>query len=236
MSRYTYLTPALFQELDTLARIFAGKPIIVEQAEEMGGCFGYTESWAQGLLVHWGGNRYDEKSCITLANKIDLKAFAQNKAGVLDLASIPWWNVYRFVVWHEIAHVIHLGALTYFGMDMGTTTVDTKRRVYRLAEARADRYAWDVLYPGKEMPLLPGADAHLAEIEETTTICRAILEKEKRHRPIEPLSTDPFEYIPYPHVKRGIPWAPEVGADPFCLWGAMEDGRIVSAVREEVQA
>ena len=223
MSRYTYLTPALFRELDTLARTFAGKPIIVEQAEEMKGRFGYVESWAQGLLIRWGENRYAEKSCIFLANKIDLEAFAVNKTGVLDLASIPWWNVFRFVAWHEIAHVIHRDALIYFGMDMDTTTVDTKRWVYRLAEARADRYAWDILYPGREMPLTPGAEEHLAEIEETADTCRAILEKEKRRRPIEPLSTDPFEYIPVPHVKHGIPWADEVGADPFCLWKATQE-------------
>ena len=48
---------------------------------------------------------------------------------------------------------------------------DIKRRVHRLAEARADRYAWDVLYPGKAMPLLPEAEERLAEIRKTAVDC-----------------------------------------------------------------
>ncbi|MEL7640734.1 MAG: hypothetical protein AAGU21_13915 [Solidesulfovibrio sp.] len=236
MSRFTYLTPSLFRELDALARTFAGRPIIVERAEKMKGCYGFASAWALGLVTRLGEPWQTERSCITLANKIDLDAFAVNKTGVLDLAAIPAEDAYRFVTWHEIAHMIHLDALTCFNMDMDVTPTAIKRRVYRLVEARADRHAWDVLYPGKEMPLLPGADEHLAEIEETAVTCRAILEKEKRRRPIEPLTTDPFQYVPVCHAEKGIPWAPEVGADPFCLWGTVEDGRIVPAVREVAHA
>lgn len=49
-----------------------------------------------------------------------------------------------------------------------------------------------------------------------------------------PLSTDPRDYVPLAH-EAAIPWTPEVGADPLCLWGTVEDGRIVPAVRELVQ-
>jgi len=235
MNRFTYLTPPLFRELDALARTFAGKPIRVERAEGMKGYFGYVSPMASGLRIRLGERLCKEMSLLTLANKIALDVFAVNKTGVLDLAAIPAEDAYRYVVWHEIAHVIHLDALMYFNMSMDVTPVDIKRRVFRLAEHRADRYAWDVLYPGKEMPLLPGAEAHLAEIEETAVTCRAILEKEKRRKPIEPLTTDPCQYAPVCHAEKGIPWAPEVGADPFCIWGTVEDGRIVPAVREVVR-
>ena len=102
-------------------------------------------------------------------------------------------------------------------------------------ETRADRHAWGVLYPGKEMPLLPGADKHLAEIEETARRCKAILGKVKRKKPVEPLSTDPRDFVPLAH-EAGIPWADEVGADPFGAWGTVVDGRSVPAVREVLHA
>lgn len=229
MSCFTYLTPALFRELDTLARTFAGKPIIVEPVDKMEGCWGYVSPWARGLVIRLGEKACDERSCITLSNAIDLDAFAVDKTGILDLGAVPAENVYRFVAWHEIAHVVHVDAITYFNMDMDVTPVDIKRRVYRLAEHRADRYAWDILYPGKEMPLLPGAEVHLAEIAETAVTCRAILEKGKRRKPIKPMPTDPFQYVPVCHAKKGIPWADELGEDPFCIWGTVEDGRIVPA-------
>lgn len=229
MSRFTYLTPPLFREIDALSRTFAGKPIIVERAEDMNGCYGIASVWARGLFIHLGEPICTERSCITIANKVDLDTLGKNSARVLDWTAIPVGDFYRFLTWHEIAHVIHMDALTYFNMDMDVMPTDIKRRVYRLAEHRADRHAWDVLYPGMKMPLLPGADEHLAEIEETAVICRAILEKEKRLRPIEPLTTDPCQYVPVCHAKNGIPWAPEVGADPFCLWGTVVDGRIVPA-------
>ncbi len=232
MSLFTYLTPALFRELDTIARTFAGRPIIVERAEAMGGRYGFASAWAMGLVIRLGEPWRAERSCITIANRVDLDTLGKGPARVLDWTAIPAGDVYRFVTWHEIAHVIHMDAMTYFNMDMDVTPVDIKRRVYRLVEARADRHAWDVLYPGKEMPLLPGAEEHLAEIEETAITCRAILEKEKRRRPIEPLTTDPCQYVPVCHAEKGIPWAPEVGADPFCMWGTVENGRIVPAVRE----
>ncbi len=234
MSRFTYLTPPLFRELDALARTFAGRPIIVKRAEEMDGCYGYASAWAMGLVIRLGEPWQTERSCITLANKIDLETLGKNPSRVLNWSAIPAEDFYRFLTWHEIAHMIHVDALTYFNMDTDATPTDIKRRVYRLAEARADRHAWDVLYPGKEMPLLPGADEHLAEIEETAVTCRAILEKEKRRKPIEPMPTDSFQYVPVCHVEKGVPWADEVGADPFCLWGTVEDGRIVPAVREVV--
>jgi len=232
MNRFTYLTPPLFRELDALARTFAGKPIIVKRAEEMKGCYGFASAWAMGLVIRLGEPDCTERSCITIANKVDLDTLGKNPSRVLDWTAIPAEDFYRFLTRHEIAHVIHMDALTYFNMDMDATPMDIKRRVYRLAEARADRHAWDVLFSGKGMPLLPGAEEHLAEIEETSVTCRAILEKEKRRRPIEPLTTDPFRYVPICHAEKGIPWAPEVGADPFCLWGTVEDGRIVPAVRE----
>lgn len=232
MSRFIYLTPALFRELDALARTFAGKPIIVERAEEIKGCWGYAGAWAMGLVIHLGEPWQTEQSCITLANKVDLETLGKNPSRMLDWNAIPTEDFYRFLTWHEIAHVIHMDALTHFNMDMDATPMDIKRRVYRLAEARADRHAWEVLYPGKGMPLLPGADTILAEIEETAVTCRAILEKEKRRRPIEPLTTAPCQYVPVSHAEKGIPWAPEVGADPFCIWGTVEKGRIMPAVRE----
>ncbi|MEA4856055.1 hypothetical protein [Solidesulfovibrio sp.] len=232
MNRFTYLTPALFRELDALARTFAGKPIVVERAEKMEGYYGFASAWAMGLVIRLGEPDRTERSCITIANKVDLNTLGKNPARVLDWSAIPAEDFYRFLTWHEIAHVIHMDAMTYFRMDMDVTPTDIKRRVYRLAEHRADRHAWDVLYPGKGMPLLPGAEENLAEIEETAVTCRAILEKEKRRRPIEPLTTDPCQYVPVCHAEKGIPWAEEVDADPFCTWGTVEDGRIVPAVRE----
>jgi hypothetical protein len=85
------------------------------------------------------------------------------------------------------------------------------------------------------MPLLPGADKHLAEIEETARRCKAILGKVKRKKPVEPLSTDPRDFVPLAH-EAGIPWADEVGADPFGAWGTVVDGRSVPAVREVLHA
>lgn len=233
MSRFAYLTPALFRELDTLARTFAGKPIVVERAEEMKGYFGYVNPMAAGVRIRLGERLCKEMVVITLANKIDLDAFAVNKAGVMDWTAIPAEDAYRFVAWHEIAHVIHLDQLLYFEMAMAGIPMDIKLRVWRLAETRADRHAWDVLYPGKAMPLLPGAEEYLAEIKETAKRHKAILSKAKRKKPVEPLSTDPRDFVPLGH-EAGIAWADEVGAAPLCLWGTIEDGRIVKS--EGVQA
>lgn len=236
MSRFTPLTPMLFRELDALARTFAGKPIIVERAEKMEDCWGYVSPWALGLVIRLGKPNCIERSCITIANKADLDTLGKNPARVLDWSAIPAEDFYRFLVWHEIAHVIHMDAMTYFRMDMDAVPATIKSRVYRLAEHRADRYAWNVLYPDKKMPLLPGASKHLGEIKKTAVACLDILEKEKRRKPVEPLPTDPFQYVPVCHAKRGIPWADEVDADPFCLWGTIENGRIVPPVREACHA
>ena len=235
MSRLTYLTPALFRELDTLARTFAGKPIVVERAEEMKGYFGWVNPMCSSVRIRLGERLCKDMVLITITNKIDLDAFAVNKAGVMDWAAIPAEDAFRFVAWHEITHVIHLDQLLYFNMDMDGVPMDIKRRVYRLAEVRADRHAWDVLYPGKEMPLLPGAEEHLSEIKTTARRHKSILDKAKRKKPVEPLSTDPRDFVPLAHEK-GIPWADEVGADPLCPWGTVEGGRIVPAVREVCHA
>ena len=235
MNRFACLTPALFRELDTLARTFAGKPIVVERTEEMKGYFGYVNPMCSSVRIRLGERLCKDMVLITITNKIDLDAFAGNKAGVLDWSTIPAGDAFRFVAWHEIAHVIHLDQLLYFNMSMDGVPLDIKRRVYRLAEVRADRHAWDVLYPGKEMPLLPGTEEHLAEIKATARRCKAILDKAKRKKPVEPLSTDPRDFVPLAHEK-GIPWAPEVEADPLCPWGTIENGWIVPAEREVVQA
>jgi len=229
MSRFAYLTPALFRELDVLARTFAGKPILVERAEEMEGLFGYVNPMVAGVRLRLGGRLCKEMSVVTLTNKIDLDAFSVDKAsGVLDWSAIPVEDAYRFVAWHEIAHVIHVDQMLYFEMAIDGTPLEVKRRVYRLAESRADRHAWNVLYPGKEIPLLPGGAEHLAEIEETARRHKAIFDKVKRKKPVEPLSTDPRDYVPLAHEK-GVPWADEVGADPLCIWGPVENGWIVPA-------
>ena len=234
MSHFTYLTPTTFREIDTLARTFAGKPIIVKRAEEMEGSFGFVSPWAMSLVIRLGEPRYTDRGCISIANRIDLDGFATNVVGVLDWSAIPAKDIYRFVAWHEIAHVLHGDAMTFFNMGMDSIPKNIQRRVWRLVETRADRHAWDVLYPGKEMPLLPGGAEYLAEIAETAVTCKAILSKVKRRKPIEPLSTDPRDFVPAAH-EQGIPWSPEVGADPFCIWGDVEDGRTVPALRYAVE-
>jgi len=230
MNNFTYLTPAMFCEIDTLARTFAGTPIIVERAEEMNGYFGGVSPMCDYVHVRFGDRVRTPKVLITIANRIDLDAFASTKAYVLDWSAIPAEDAYRFVTWHEIAHVIHVDHGLYFEMTLDGVAQDIKRRIYRLAETRADRYAWDVLYPGMEMPLLPGADDILSEIAETAITCKAILSKVKRKKPVEPLSTDPKDFVPAVHEEDGIPWAPEVGADPFCIWrNTVVDGQIMPA-------
>ena len=228
MSRFTYLTPALFRELDTLARTFAGKPLVVERAEEMKGYFGYVSPMCTSVRIRLGERMCKDMVLITITNKIDLDAFAVNKVGVLDWSVIPVEDAFRFVLWHEIAHVTHLDPWLCFNTDLGAFSMKVRRGFWRLAEVRADRHAWDVLYPGKEMPLLPGAEEHLAEIAETAVTCKTILDKVKRRKPVEPLSTDPRDFVPVAH-EAGIPWAPEVGADPLCPWGTVVEGRIVPA-------
>lgn len=235
MSRFTSLTPALFREIDALARTFAGKPIVVERAEEMKGYFGYVNPMCSSVRIRLGERICKDMVVITLTNRIDLDAFAANKSGgVLDWSAIPAEDAFRFLAWHEIAHVIHIDQMLYFEMDIAGTPLGIKRSVWRLAEVRADRHAWGVLYPGKEMPLLPGAEEHLDEIEETSRRHAAILAKGTRKKPVEPLSTDPRDFVPLAH-ENGVPWASDVGADPLCLWGTMEDGRIVPPVREMAQ-
>lgn len=189
---------------------------------------------AAGVRVRLGEPMCRDMVCITIANTIDLDVFAVRKAGVLDWSAIPTKDAFRFIARHEIAHVIRLDQLLYFEMDIAGTPLDIKRRIYRLAEIRADRHAWGVLYPGKEMKLLSGADEHLAEVEETAKRFKGILAKAKRKQPVVPLSTDPRDFVPLAH-EDGIPWAPEVGADPLCLWETVEEARIVPA-RELVEA
>ena len=116
MSRFTYLTPALFRELDTLARTFAGKPIVVEPAEGMKGYFGYVNPMCSSVRIRLGERLCKDMVLITITNKIDLDAFAGNKVGVLDWTAIPAEDAFRFVAWHEIAHVIHLDQLLYFNI------------------------------------------------------------------------------------------------------------------------
>jgi hypothetical protein len=157
MSRFTSLTPALFRELDVLARTFAGKPIRVERAEEMEGLFGYVNPMATGLRIRLGERLCTEMSVITPPNKIELDAFTANKASaVLDWSAIPAEDAYRFVAWHEIAHVIHVDQMLYFEMAIDGRPLEIKRRVWRLAKPAPTAMPGVCCTPARKCRCCPG--------------------------------------------------------------------------------
>jgi len=141
---FLYLTPEVFQMLDAIARSKIGYSILVLPFEKIGGFASV-----------------DVLRVIKLANKICLPIFYNGPRPEMDYSGVPLEMVYEFLVWHEIAHVV-LGAV---GIEFTGWWWEMDSWIRRLfvaeMERRADKYAWEMLFPNIPMPVRKDKLVHL---------------------------------------------------------------------------
>ncbi|HEX4331904.1 MAG TPA: hypothetical protein VH040_07185 [Usitatibacter sp.] len=198
------LTPALFAELDAISRTMAGSALEVIPLEEMPNTIarvnylmgsGYKDS-----RIRDGVCKID-LSIIQIANRIEADQVATWPRPELDFSKITPCDLYHFALWHEIGHRLH-------DLDrwVSLCSEPADHNVVRwLNEVRADRFAWNKVYPGAAVPRYPGAMRTKRQIDEL------MKRMEKLYPPItrarRPLPTDPFLAVPDRHVEGQIPWA-----------------------------
>ena len=167
-----------------------------------------------------------EGGCIKLANQINLQKVGACKRPEMDWTVLNTENVYQFVIQHEIAHVRRGDPMFYFEAQIradfwtcgapngrGRSVAPKYKGIAAALEADADRAAWTALWPGKTMPKRPDMAMPPELLDDILERFKDDREKYQRCS-IKSISTDPRLYVPYNHVKEGIPWALPVAAMP----------------------
>jgi len=225
-----HLTPDLFHELDATARdngvvlfIYSAADMGRNFAElaKLGDALYYDRLPSTESTPH----HFDTirpKYGVNLSNCIDLDAFRACPRPEMDWSAIAPEDVYHFLAWHEIHHCRFrdgwlMGKLSnyiYFDIplydkddkviDRAWRAVGKNRLAYKsfqlFTEARADRAAWESVYPGRSFPkkaeAMPASD--LEAIHEQYAV---LLDRYQRMEPIEALPHFP-RLVPAHHVKE----------------------------------
>lgn len=181
------LTPALFAELDAIARTEAGSALEVVQAEDMPDAIARVSPLVGSGYIDarvMDGVCMMDLSIIQIANRIEVDEVSRWNRPELDYSIIQPQDFYHFALWHEIGH--RLDNLRAWDSHGGS--LDHLQLLIWLNEIRADRLAWHKLYPDRPVPMLPHAIARAAK----TTSEMAAMEKRFPHRarPPKPLPPD----------------------------------------------
>lgn len=210
------LNQETFSHVDSMARIHAGQPIMVYEENDKDP-FAYVSCWALGVFDTRKTPAVVQKemALIQLANQICLKKWKKIERPEIDWAAVPTEKIYDFLICHEISHVVNGHSMMYFDLQLsGEYFADRTEKSQRFkvnqkfrylktaAEMVADREAWEMMFPGKPLPL----KSDLNDIHEKCNSMMEFLEGCKK-RKITPITTDPRQYVPYEHEKNGIPWA-----------------------------
>ena len=222
---YLYLSPKLFERLDLLARVWAGKPLAVFDLDHERGLLGGSKNWANcspqaaGIFRKGQQQVVDEKSVIHIANKIPLEEIRTANRPELDLGSdIPMNCIYEFLVWHEIEHSLNGDGVLSFNIQIGDEPKArdevTRIRIGQAMELQADRGSYERLFP--RGALLGGfrdkeSQRRIQQIESYLPLLEELRAK-YRKKEIRPAPVTPGEYMLKDHRDGHIPWAREIEA------------------------
>jgi hypothetical protein len=224
---YLYLTPKLFERLDLLARVWAGKALAVFDLDRERGSLGGSKSWAhcspQAAGIYRKGRQQvvDEKSVLHIANKIPLEEIRTANRPELDMGSdIPMNCIYEFLVWHEIEHSLNGDGILAFNIQIGdepkVKDKETRIGIAQAMELQADRGSYERLFP--RGALLGGyrdkeSQRRIQQIESYFPLLEELRGKWKNRREeFKPAPVTPGEYMLKDHRDGDIPWAKEIEA------------------------
>lgn len=198
------LTPALFGELDKIARTRAGCVIEVVdyQDKEMKDTFAAVPPLSTGVVCDIENpGRYGECRSIVLVNQIHVERFRSTKRPEITWQRIPNDHIYHYLLWHEIGH-IRLDPDFHSVMLKGGA--DLLNWTSLANEMRADRYAWNAIYPQKALPKRPGSTTIVRNLDKIITENTELFNRRSPKR--KALPTQKGLFIPLSHYRKGIPW------------------------------
>lgn len=202
MKSQIVLTPRLFRKLDRIVREQARVPLQVVRPQELPGAFAGVIPWAIGCYEHDGPDARIVLECpvVCVSNVIDLSNSSYPYFGIM-WRDIPREMLYEFLIWHEIAHVVHGDALAILWAHLKSGSENTIRKnLVKASEVRAQRYAWEHVFPDVSLPesLVEGWEKCLATFEACDQYYSPLPE-----RPRIPLTSN--KVVPSGH-RQGIPF------------------------------
>ena len=195
--RFVRLTPEQYQRLSALAR---EKRTCLElvASSEIGGAFGTFDCMVGDVFLdaaddsRWMG----ERIIIKLAIDIDVDRFRETARPEIDWSALADDEIHLFVLQHELGHRVD----NYCTYDMPTRELPNEvrekcsRYVRWANEILADRYAWNMVRPGEQMPIGEHGRKNADLIVETL----AFLDQHIPRRPYAPLPIDQGQYTCVP--------------------------------------
>lgn len=199
--KWIFLTPSIFAEVDRLARTEAGAVVEVIDYRQVPGLIGrVARGFCGGVYIDakntTGDGCMTEVPVIQLVNAINLDEIANWPRPELAYSALEPGDRFRFTVLHEICHCLTMLDL----LEFATMDAATRVRFTQVDEARADRFAWQRLYPGRPIVKNP-----------RRTISGSALSRLERkfpeHKMCRPqLPTARGSFVPTSHVRKGVPY------------------------------
>ena len=225
-SRRVYLTPNRLEIIETIARVEAGRPLVVFE-RSLSRPWAYVDFMCNSFMnvplddlkkkkfigtfnVEPGTTHVNtELGCINVANYIVRGEKPCSRA--LDWDSIPDEKIYEYLIWHEVAHVIYRDVdfnteFSVLGKHKEKISPIMERLIVRGQEYRADLWAWNKMFPGIEPPMTGVISCEEMEI---SAAALATFESKYDHKPCVPvgISTCKQDYIYFKYIESGIPFA-----------------------------
>lgn len=210
------LTPEVFLALDMRARAICGMPVAVRAQQEMGRNWGCIDMMAQDVIIDLAGLRdraaqyhYDEIGLIEISPQVPVAQMHAVHRPELDWSKVPADRMFEFVVMHEVGHTQNNfePSARLCSKSFPSNDKEWCRAYWMVAEAIADRYAWNALFPEDPLPIDP---QRLVSSDYLNEWAARLPEHMKRTTRSESREQDPGKWVPAKHVRKGIPWAPEV--------------------------
>jgi len=144
-----YLTPDLLTKFAFIARALVGAIIETKKESDMMGLGAYV--FHEGQTDFVGQTMHQPR--ITLSASIDVDKFYAKESPEMDWRKIPRDNIYTFLVYHEMGHVL-LGPKPRIIRNTDGSKNDNESELFVAAsELRADRFAWKALFPHEPLPV-----------------------------------------------------------------------------------
>jgi hypothetical protein len=194
------LTPALFAELDHIARTEAGCVLSISTFDEING-WGRFNSMCGGAYIDarrpYGPGCMDDVQIIELAEEIDIASFRSVKRPELDWSGVPNEKIFQFVLYHEIGHKLN-NFCPFDFMVSKARGRENERDLYSslrwVNEILADRFAWERLFPNVDMPQVLRSTKESREIERRIAQLSEFVKI--REIKFKALPTEPWSMIP----------------------------------------
>jgi hypothetical protein len=222
---YLYLTPKLYERLDLLARVWAGKTISVFDLDRERDGFmpqyhwAHCSPWSAGIYRKGRQSVVDESPVLHIANKIPLEEIRTANRPEIDLdKDIPLNCFYEWLVWHEIEHLLNGDGVIGFRLQMQdepkVKDKRTRQRIEQAMEVQADRASFDRLFPNDVLLAKHRSEEKMQMVNEIENYFPLLEELRAKYRKeeIRPAPVTPGEYVLKDHRDGHIPWAKEIEA------------------------